>query len=58
MKKIFASILLLSSQNIFAEPITINVAQFVDEVYTAQKHPNFIQRYETGDKSQFVLFRA
>ena len=58
MKKIVASILLLSSQNVFAEPITINVTQFVDEVYTAQKHPNFIQGYETGDKSQFILFRA
>lgn len=28
----------------------INVAQFVDEVYAAQKHPNFIQGYETGNK--------
>lgn len=58
MKKIVVSILLLSSQNICAEPITINVAQFVDDVYTAQKHPNFIQGHEIGDKSQFILFRA
>lgn len=43
---------------LFANPITINVAEFVDSIYNAEENPNFIEHYETIDKSQFVTFRA
>lgn len=58
MEKIIFVMTLFLSPTLLAYPITINVVKFADEIYSAENNPDFIERYETGDKSQFVTFRT
>lgn len=57
MKRVIFILLFAINPSVYANNISVDTESFINSIKYAERNPDFIERGETGDGSQFVTFR-